>query len=182
MHQIAVIAGHRGSGSGAHGVFDEAAETIALRDLVVLELSMRGVAPITDCSDSASLSEVFDHLRRQLSQYDICIDIHFNAVSDPRASGSEVIVPNDYSADEWHIAEKILTGLCAIMHTRNRGIKREGSINRSLRMLQLPCRTMILEVCFCTNQADANAYFANRAAIAQHIADVLIRYARSDKY
>ena len=183
MYKIAVIAGHHGALTGARGYFDEGRANIELRNMVATELRLRGVVPIEENSDRDTLTAVVSALRGVMTQYDICVDLHFNAVSNPQACGTEVIVPNDYSADEWQVGEKILTGLCSLMGTRNRGVKREIIAGREgLRMLTLPCRTMIVEVCFCTNQRDAEAYQRTKLDVARHIADVLIHYARSDKY
>ena len=94
MKKIGLIAGHRGAGTGAKGNgLDEGSETIVLRNLIEDYLLRYNVIPIVD-QEKEDLKGVVAQLKKTLSKEDICIDIHFNASSNPSATCVEVLIPN----------------------------------------------------------------------------------------
>jgi hypothetical protein len=59
---IAVIAGHRGQGTGAVGIIDEAVENVEMRNLICEELNAKGTPFVTD-SIKDTLNEIVSTLR-----------------------------------------------------------------------------------------------------------------------
>ena len=69
--KCALIAGHRGPGTGAVGYIDEGAETIWLRDRIEYFLCTKyNIVPLVD-NDNATLNEVVKKLRTELDKKDI---------------------------------------------------------------------------------------------------------------
>lgn len=176
---IAVIAGHRGKGTGAVGIIDEAVENVEMRNLICEELDAKGIPFVTD-SVKQTLSEVVEHLRATLQKYDIALDIHFNSCGDPSVGGTEAIVPNRYTSDEWQIAEELLDGTCAILGTKNRGIKTEQQTpHEKLAMLSnYDACNILIEICFVNNKNDIKAYKAHKGELAKAYAEILSKWSR----
>ena len=176
---IAVIAGHRGQGTGAVGIIDEAVENVEMRNLICEELAQKGTQFVTD-SVKSSLSEVVAHLRAMLQKYDIALDIHFNSCGDPSVGGTEVIVPNRYTCDEWEIARELLDGTCAILGTKNRGIKTEQQTpHKRLAMLSnYDACNILLEICFVNNKTDIASYKKHKGELAKAYAEILHKWSR----
>ena len=176
---IAVIAGHRGKGTGAVGIIDEAVENVEMRNLICEELDAKGIPFVTD-SVKQTLSEVVEHLRATLQKYDIALDIHFNSCGNPTVGGTEAIVPNRYTSDEWQIAEELLDGTCAILGTKNRGIKTEQQTpHEKLAMLSnYDACNILIEICFVNNKSDIKAYRTHKAELSKFYAEVLAKWSR----
>ena len=176
MKKVALIAGHRGPGTGAKGNgLDEGAETIILRDLIEDYLLRYNVVPIVD-QEKQDLKGVVAQLKKTLSKEDMCIDIHFNASSNTSATGVEVLIPCKNTPDEMIFAKKLLTVVCDTLVLKSRGVKTEGSgQHSSLAMLSgFDCCNILLEVCFVSNESDVESYFANRSALAENIAKLIL--------
>lgn len=176
---IAVIAGHRGKGTGAVGIIDEAVENVEMRNLICEELEQYGTPFVTD-SITDTLNEIVSTLRAMLKKYDIALDIHFNSCGDPAVGGTECIVPNRYTCDEWQIAEELLDGTCAILGTKNRGIKTEQQTpHERLAMLSnFDACNILIEICFVNNKSDVKAYKAKKGELAKFYAEVLHKWSR----
>ena len=176
---IAVIAGHRGQGTGAVGIIDEAVENVEMRNLICEELEQKGIPFVTD-SVKQSLSEVVKYLRTTLQKYDIALDIHFNSCGDPSVGGTEVIVPNRYTSDEWQIADELVTTTCAILGTRNRGIKTEQQTpHKRLAMLSnYDACNILIEICFVNNKSDIASYRKHKGELAKAYAEILHKWSR----
>lgn len=176
---IAVIAGHRGKDTGAVGIIDEAVENVEMRNLICEELSQKGTPFVTD-SVKSTLSEVVEYLRTTLQKYDIALDIHFNSCGDPSVGGTEVIVPNRYTSDEWQIADELLTTTCRILGTKNRGVKTEQQTpHQRLAMLSnYDACNILLEICFVNNKSDIASYRKHKGELAKAYAEILHKWSR----
>lgn len=175
MRKIYLIAGHNltpsGTGTGAVGIIDEAKESIILRDFIASELVRQGITPERDF-DTGSLNTVISWLLSKVCKKDIMIDIHFNASASPSASGSEIILPNKYTAEERVIAETLLSTITNTLGTKSRGIKTEkDTAVGSIGILNKPdCLNVLLEVCFVSNNEDVITYRKNCKHLAINIA------------
>lgn len=174
MKKIFLIAGHNGPGTGANGFIDEGAETIVFRDLLDAELCKLGIIPETDFErEGNALNLVADWIKRNCQSDDICIDIHFNAASAD-ANGSEVFIPSSPTPLEKDLADCICRGICSVLSTKNRGVRTETQSARGkLAMLNLPCHCLLLEICFCSNQEDAEKYRQNKFLLAERLAQII---------
>ena len=181
MRKIYLTAGHRGGTSGAnYNGIKEAEETIWLRNEIADMLKHKGVEVEID-NDSASLSEVVQFINVGCKPTDICVDLHFNAVGNPTAHGTEIFKPFNANDTEMELAEDLLYSTCMILGTKNRGVKREGEGTHSrLAMLSdVMCNSVLLEVCFISNREDANKYKEKRDELAIILAEQLLRHAHS---
>lgn len=181
MRKIYLCAGHRGGTTGAnYNGIKEAEETIWLRDEIARLLRRKGVLVDTD-NDSASLSEVVQFINVGCKPTDICVDLHFNAVGNPTAHGTEIFKPFNSTDTEMELAEDLLYSTCMILGTKNRGVKREGEGTHSrLAMLSdVMCNSVLLEVCFISNREDANKYKEKRDELAIILAEQLLRFAHT---
>lgn len=179
MRKIYLTAGHRGGTTGAnYNGIKEAEETIWLRDEISSILNRRGVEVEID-NNKSSLSEVVQTINASCKPTDICVDLHFNAVANPSANGTEVFRPFNSSDIEIELAEDMLYPTCMVLKTKNRGVKREGEgTHRRLAMLSdVMCNSVLLEICFISNLNDAVKYKENKDELAILLAEQLLRYA-----
>jgi N-acetylmuramoyl-L-alanine amidase len=181
MRKIYLCAGHRGGTTGAnYNGINEAEETIWLRNEIAKMLKRKGVEVEID-NDSASLSQVIATINASCKPTDICVDIHFNAVANPTANGTEVLRPFNHNNTEIEVAEDLLYATCMTLNTKNRGVKREGEgTHQRLAILSdVKCNSVLLEVCFISNIADANKYKERKDELVIILAEQLIRHAHS---
>lgn len=181
MRKIYLTAGHRGGTTGAnYNGIKEAEETIWLRNEIAERLKDKGVEVMLD-NDSASLSEVIATINADCKKTDICVDLHFNAVGNPSANGTEVFKPFNSSDTEIEVAEDLLYATCMVLNTKNRGVKREGEgTHQRLAMLSdVACNSVLVEVCFISNKEDANKYKEKREELVWIYAENLLRWAYS---
>lgn len=179
MRKIYLTAGHRGGMTGAnYNGIKEAEETIWLRNEIAERLRNKGIEVMLD-NDSASLSEVVATINSDCKKTDVCVDLHFNAVANPSANGTEVFKPFNSSNIEIELAEDLLYATCMVLNTKNRGVKREGEgTHQRLAMLSdVRCNSVLLEVCFISSIADANKYKEKRDELVIILAEQLLRYA-----
>lgn len=181
MRKIYLNAGHRGGNTGAnYNNIQEAEETIWLRNRIAERLQRKGVEVIID-NDSANLSTVVKTINSTCKPTDICVDLHFNAFSNPSANGTEIFKPFSASNTEIEVAEDLLYATCTILGTKNRGVKREGQgTHQRLAMLSdIKCNSVLLEVCFISNIEDANKYKEKRDELVILLSEQLLRHAHS---
>jgi hypothetical protein len=179
--KVFVIAGHEGKGTGASSQWlDEGSETLALQELILYALKnkydIEGVKDIP----KYSLINVLGWLEEQAVEGDIILDLHFNAYSNPKAGGTEVLYPTVNTNVEIKMANKLQRLVVDLLKTRNRGTYNESrSPHNRLGMLRGPYKAvnLLLEVCFCTNKDDVDKYVANRIFLADAIAKFLSDYA-----
>lgn len=181
MRKIFLNAGHRGGTTGVnYNGIKEAEETIWLRNEIAERLKDKGVDVMLD-NDSASLSEVIATINAECKITDICVDIHFNAVANPSANGTEVFKPFNSSDLEIEVAEDLLYATCMTLGTKNRGVKREGEgTHQRLAMLSdIMCNSVLLEVCFISNINDVVKYKEKKDEIVIILAEQLLKHAHS---
>ncbi len=103
---------------------------------------------------------------------DYFISIHTNAVSNPQANGTEVLV---YSlrAPIYPLAEEVLDEIVERMGTRDRGVKPAPEIY-VLRRTSMPA--MLIELGFITNPSDSAKLRDNPYGFAYAIYEALVDY------
>ena len=181
MRKIYLTAGHRGGTSGAnYNGIKEAEETIWLRNEIEALLRKKGVNVEID-NDDASLSQVIATINASCKPTDICVDLHFNAVANPTANGTEVFKPFNFTDTEIEVAEDLLYSTCMVLNTKNRGAKREGEgTHQRLAMLSdVKCNSVLLEVCFISNINDVVKYKDKKDELVIILAEQLLRHAHS---
>jgi N-acetylmuramoyl-L-alanine amidase len=179
---IYLTAGHNvvnGRGTGAHGLFDEAVEAVRLRDALTAHLRLHSLKVVNDRNDTP-LQSVLTWLRTTAGAKDVCIDIHFNASANPKASGCEVVVEDKHTLFEGDMARRIcyeINKVSGIVIRRGTGIILESQTARGkIGYLHNPrvAHNMLVEVCFCTSPTDVKKYHDNYRAIVHAIAEAII--------
>jgi len=177
MRKVIITAGHNGPHTGAGGFIDEGGETIWLRNRVVEYLDKYGIKAEKD-QDKMSLTGVVAWIKKLVGKTDIVVDLHFNAFNK-KARGVEAVVSAE-GAIENSMAEDMCNAIAKLIDIPNRGVKGEAAGHHSkLAMLsKFEAEQMILEICFCDNKEDSEAYNKRRWEVARCIAQVIARYAK----
>ena len=177
MRRVFLISGHNGSGTGANGFIDEGKETIILRDFIAYNLKEMGIVVAKD-ENLTPLKRVVQWLRSKITKRDICIDIHFNASTNPNANGSEVFIPTKNTSDEVELAHMLRGSLSKFF--KDRGVSLESkSYHGKIAMLSgFDCCNILLEICFVSNKPDADAYNLYKKELAYELALDILEYSR----
>jgi N-acetylmuramoyl-L-alanine amidase len=106
----------------------------------------------------------------------VVCESHFNAANG-KASGVEVLVPNDPTQDERNLAGEISSNFSTIMGIPNRGVKTESESHRGrLGLMRKEGINALIEICFMDNENDINKYLANRTQLANVLTELLVKY------
>ena len=155
---IGINAGHTtsGAGSGAVGLFKESEHTRYIALVLAAKLKAAGVE-VVDCtidqavSQEAYLEQVVALANRQ--NLDWFISIHFNASVNHEGRGVEVYT---YEGRQYQDALDICNNI-AKLGFPNRGVKAGTGLYV---IKKTKAKSMLIEVCFCDNQADTELYVA----------------------
>ncbi|WP_215225864.1 N-acetylmuramoyl-L-alanine amidase [Echinicola shivajiensis] len=186
FNKIFLVAGHHNKDSGAiysHTIkgneikFTESDLTKEFRDLLFIELSkyIDNKRIIKD-NDDEDLGKVINWLNEKASKNDLIIDLHFNAASEA-ANGTEVFI-RDYSTNsEIELSTEIKRTICNSINTRSRGIKKQNqSARKRIGILNLPKPTILIEVCFITNEKDISNYIINKHLLVSELAKTIDKF------
>ena len=169
MTRLFLMAGHGGSSPGAvwHGR-KEATEAIKLVDKVY-QLVLPHVPKdhkIIKVPHSLDYKNGADWVKARLGKNDIVLDIHFNAFSDQRATGTETL----YKGAKG-FAQRVQTNTHKTLAIRSRGLKYRDDLYL---LNLLPYSAALLEVCFLSNKSDMATYDKKGAqAVANAVYSVL---------
>lgn len=183
---IFLTAGHTGPNTGAQGVatnqhckIDEGAETIRLRNAIAHTLTAHYGIPVLIDNDHEHLAVICRQIKNLAQSTDIIsIDIHLNAATSPSPNGTEVIIADNASQREIAIAVKLLNATSKALGTNCRGIKVESQTPaRKLAMLHNHCTSVILEICFCSNEQDSAKYHKHFNRLTNQLAATIAQIA-----
>jgi len=186
MRKIFIGAGHSnkvGKDRGAAGNgYIEGELAVELRDLITLELKNLGISPIIDENQNI-LSETIIKFKNITSSNSIVLDIHWNAAT-PKATGTEVLIPKEFTLFEKTIAEKIsltISETLGIVKRGNNGVRTEAESHHGrLGWMRLNGENILLEVCFISNESDMVKYQKNKKILALNIAKILFEYSQEN--
>ena len=171
---IGINCGHtaHGPGSGAVGIINESEHTRLVGQALMGLLRATGVTVIDYTKDQANTQQEYLAAAVALANrqdLDWFISIHFNASTSHAGHGVEVYT---YEGRQYQDALDVCANLAGLGFT-NRGVK-EGSGLYVIRKTK--AKSMLVEVCFCDNQEDVNAYVAagGAEAAAKAICSALI--------
>jgi N-acetylmuramoyl-L-alanine amidase len=171
--KVYLTSGHQiinGKGNGAFGVdgFDEAVEARKFVNDVLKFLkfafSLDESKVLTD-RDDWSLNTVINWIAKNTTKDCLSIDVHFNAFTNPRATGTEVLIANNHTESELKIAKDFAFMMSSVLRINNRGVKTEAQSARGkLGMLSgggAKAKNILIEICFITNPDDVRLYRNN---------------------
>lgn len=171
---IGINCGHTisGPGSGAVGIISESEHTRLVGRALMGLLRAAGVNVIDCTIDKANTQQEYLSAAVALAnKQDLgwFISIHFNASTSHAGHGTEVYT---YEGRQYQDALDVCSNLAALGF-KNRGVK-EGSGMYVIRKTK--ARAMLIECCFCDNQADVDTYKAagGADAVAKAICNALI--------
>ena len=179
---VTVHAGHNPSGKiacGASDYIDESTEARYITKKVVALLKKGGIKA-TNCtvSDGVSQKSVLTKICNKceaVSNVDLNVSIHFNALTHSKADGKTKGVEVHLTSQagcKGPVAKKICSGIAGLGFV-NRGLK----INKGLYFLNHTSKPSILvEVCFVDDEDDAKLYKKKKDEIAAIIADAILTY------
>lgn len=183
MKTVYLIAGHEvinGKGTGAHGFIDEAVENERLRDDITKILRNRNIKVVND-NNRSKLREVISWLKGIIRSQDLVIDIHFNASSNSKATGTETLIPKNANNIEKGLAKELAEVMSSTLKIKNRGVKCESTTRFGrLGILSDPyvASNVLIEVCFVSNENDVKLYKENYNSLVCVLANVLEKYAK----
>lgn len=166
---IFLLAGHSNKDSGAVGVGGilERDETISLRDLIATHIPSK--YRVFKDNDSDSLHTVLQ--KATTGSGSVVLDIHFNASTDARPRGVEIIVADSANTDVLNYAHRVLRAVTDGTNIPSRGIKYERDTPRGrLGVLRESGLVCVLEVEFITNKQAMLDYNKHKVAIAKRLA------------
>lgn len=166
---IYVVAGHSVMDAGAIGIGgnNESEMTRSLRNLIVGYMKREDVS-IDD--DSLSTGDVVRWLRNRAKADTIVLDIHFNSFTTASANGTESFTTDSAKS----LGKQINDATVKALGTTNRGLKEVSQTARGkIGILTLPCKVVLLEVCFISNKSDYDKYIANADKLARELALIL---------
>lgn len=188
MRRIAISAGHSnepGKDNGAFSIlnidgvptaFTEGHLTVELRNLIIEEAKKRDIVINKDGDKSVTFQTVA-LFKQWFRDKDIVIDIHFNAVDNPSASGTLCIVPKSSTSFERSLAGELAATISAAIGCKNRGVITEKeSARKKLLFMTIPAENVLIEVCFITNFSDMFKYKNNKKLVAKAIVEILEKY------
>lgn len=178
--RIAISAGHSnvpGQDMGASSQWiTEGIEAVNLRDMIVDEFKRRKEKVNIDSNSNVTFKTVA-LFKQYFSEKDIVLDIHFNAATSAKATGTECVIPDVASDLEKKLASDLAITVANTLGITFRGVIKEGNTPRKkLLWMTIPAENILLEVCFVTNRNDCEAYARHKIELSKAITDILLAY------
>lgn len=172
-----ISSGHAKYVRGASGFIDEVDEARKVTNRVQAILSADYDAKGSTFHDDSSRTQATNLATivkaHNSADRDLDVSVHFNAAS-ATATGVEVL----HYGKQGALASKMSASIAKALGLRDRGAKVRTDL-AFLRGTNKPA--ILLEVCFVSNKADANAYKANFEALCQAIAGVIAEFTGAKK-
>jgi len=177
------IVGKVDCGASANG-YIEGVLAVKYRQQLAYELEELGICPILDDNKNV-LSETLRYFKNMISENSICLDIHFNSAANPKATGTETLIPGEPTVFEIELAAELSKATSETLniplrgnHKGYKGVKTElESHHGKLGFMRLQGQQSLLEICFLSNKEDMISYETNWKEMAKKIAKVLHKYA-----
>lgn len=167
-------AGHHDNDPGAvYNGIKEADKNKEFRDLISKNLGTH-----KHIMDQDSETNAQHQKRIKPGNGSVLLDIHFNASSNTSATGTEMIIANNASAQSKQMATELAEGTACILGVKNRGVKTEAQTARGrIGILNLGAGIAVLaELCFISNADDMAKYNSKKQELAAFFAQTLIKY------
>lgn len=156
---------------------------VEFRDILAMELCVLGATVYVDDNKNV-LSESIRWFKTITKTNSIVIDIHWNASSNPKATGTEVLIPAQWSKFELELAEAIASAINRKLKIQKRGVVNGStgvkteleSHHGRLGWMKLTGENCLIEMCFITNVTDMQLYQKNKYILARELASVIYEY------
>lgn len=173
---VCVCAGHDFINVGARGCgYKEEVLAVKLRDRIYNALVAASIQTLRDGVEGGNYS-----LRKAIhiaNKADIAIDIHFNASENPAATGIEALA---YSSNE-KLCQDLCEAIAKVTGITLRGDKgyKDSHSGHHSKLGFCEAGGIVLEICFISNPSDMKKYVENKLAVAEALAEVLIKWANN---
>lgn len=182
------VAGKDRGASSPDGLYVEGNLTVEAKNLLVHFMKQAADRENIDITpyllvdrDDTALADTLKFLKGRTKPDDILIDIHWNAANG-KARGTEVIVPENPTATEIEIADRISDIFGNTLGTPERGVlgkadgvKTENESKRGkLGWMRLVGHNILIEVEFIDNPIAMIAYEAKKSMCWKLVADYLV--------
>jgi N-acetylmuramoyl-L-alanine amidase len=148
--------------------------TIEFRDLVLSELNFLGIKPITD-TDEESLGQYLKRIKTGGGS--VVIEYHFDAASNPSATGCTALVEAEADRMDKAFAKEIVDSTASILGIRNRGTITEAESHRGrLGLMREEGIICLLELGFITNPNDLQRFHLRKKELAREHARIIKKY------
>lgn len=181
--KVYLSAGHsnvKGKDQGAEGNgYIEGVLAVEFVELLKAALISKGATPVVD-KYSNVLADTMSAFKNLVGTKDLAIDIHWNAAT-PQATGTEIIIPgragvNEASSYEKSLGTSMSSLIADTLSIKNRGVKTEkDTARKTLGWMRIPCENILIEMCFISNKDDMKRYQDNKVALADKMADLIIK-------
>ena len=170
-----ISAGHHLKDSGAVGnEYKENELAIEFRNLVVSACLKRGLKVITD-KDTETLGEYLKRI--ETGSGSVVIEFHFDASTNPSATGSTALVGDDADRLDLSFAKELVNTTSKVLGIKNRGVVSEKESHRGrLGLMREQGTVSLLELCFISNEEDLKLYQKNKKILAVLIAEIIHKY------
>lgn len=174
---ITITAGHSNVDPGAvNGNYKEAIIAVEIRNEVVKRVRSAGITVLTDGegSDNQNLNTAIG-LAKKTKKF--ALEFHLNAAVAKTAKGVEAL-----SLDkDKDVCQKLCAAVAKVLNTPVRGSDggwKSQSSGQHAKLGFVSAGGIILEVFFITNDDELQKYFANREAVWDAIAKVIIEHVK----
>lgn len=174
---VFISAGHGGNDPGAIANGHKEAElALYLRDRIAANLRGMNVRCITD-GQAGENKPLRDAVKLAKENAGPSIELHFNASTNEKANGVEVLAMPELKP----LAQQIAMAISGVLKSPLRGHLgyRSQSSGQHHRLAFCQAGGLVVEVCFMTNSAELNNYLFNDESVAVAIAQVLARAANT---
>jgi|SRR5688500_11171207 len=148
--------------------------TIEFRDLVKRELDLLGVKYITDLEEES----LGMYLKRiQTGNASVVVEYHFDAASNPQATGTIGVVEDEADRLDKAFAKELTDSTASVLGIRNRGIMPEALSHRGrLGLMREEGIICLVELGFITNKDDLKRYHLKKKELAKIHAEIIKKY------
>jgi N-acetylmuramoyl-L-alanine amidase len=176
--------------SSPDGKYIEGVLTVLDKNILVSEINKAAIREgIKDISkyllvdrDDTALSETMAFLKDRTKSNDLLIDIHYNSSGNTSVKGTEVLIPEKYTAEELEIADRISDIINNILGTNERGIigradgvKTEAdSARKKLGWMRLTGINILIELEFLSNPDAMKILAEKRNKLWEDVASYIV--------
>ncbi len=153
--KIAIIIGHDALVQGAISPFLNKTEWEFYNAQAVNGI---GAGNILFYRNRNGVSSAHDAIRAHPRQFDLVLEFHFNAFSNPQANGAEILMAEYLNKFERTLADHVLQEWCHTFGLRDRGLKFPAKGARGFKNVNgfTDAPTFLLEPFFGTNETDCD--------------------------
>ena len=174
--RITITAGHNNNDPGAvNGNYKEAIIAVELRNEVTKRVRAAGIEVLTD--GNGDTNDSLNSAIKLAKQTDFSIEFHLNAAVNKTAKGVEALALDK----DKDVCKELCSAVAKVLSTTVRGSDggwKSQSSGQHARLGFVSAGGIVMETFFISNDDELKKYFANREALFDAIANVIIEHVR----